>query len=565
MDAIVIPPEKEFEALINDLRVLMDVTAVTLHESNTAGKTGDILTIVMEGNFYEIASEMYDRAEKLFERHSVQLPYKIVDSADVIHKLKDGNLYYLKWYLTGRPLFKNDAAFTKMIEKLPAAQSVFLKATKHVLQMFGKADAMSRGAQHYMGTNSHQLALLTIHQNIILLFGIVGELISGKAYSGKSINDQQGITEEFAPAFNKLFDRSIPAEAELVELLHTVTRSFPYTGNIKIKKESVITAYKKMQWMLKETRKVYNEQHSSCEVALTTFQEAAREKPLKLSDTNDENTALDQIIRIITKAIKTEAIYCFGKNQAVLPKDSLAGEEKKGNINFYLLVFEDGLTPNTAHDLAGKIRSKSKGRYTVTLLIHNVAELETEQADQKYFFDKVISSGQQLYLNPEHQTIPNSVMPPQRNLAPAVEYLHYRNTIANILLEHVADGYDSSYTHLTGILLHHVVEQACLAMIRLFLGYSPNYFSISYLLEICEHFSPEIANFFPTRTESDLRILKQLSRQPWTLRYSGKDSVSTDEMELLEGRCNDFVAYVHTLVNKALEDMQGMDKSENQN
>jgi len=564
MDAIVIPPGKEFEALINDLRVLMDVTAVTLHESNTAGKTGDILTIVMEGNFYEIASEMYDRAEKLFEKYSVQLPYKIIDSADIIHKLKNGNLYYLQWYLTCRPLFKNDAAYSKMIEKLPAAQSVFLKATKHVLQMFGKADAMSRGAQHYMGTNIHQLALLTIHQNIILLFGIVGELTSGKAYSGKSINDQQGITEEFAPAFCKLFDRSIPTEAELVELLHTVTRSFPYTGNIKIKKETVVIAYKKMQWMLKETRKVYNEQHSSCEAVLTTFKEPVREKLLKLSDTNDENTALDKISRIITKAIKTESIYCFGKNEALPPRDSLAVQEKKGSVNFYLLVFEDGLTPNTAHDLAGKIRSKSKGKYTVTLLIHNVAELKTEQADQKYFFYKVISSGQQIYLNSEHQTTLNCVTPQQRNIAPAIEYLHYRNTIANILLEHVADGYDSSYTHLTGLLLHHVVEQACLAMIRLFLGYSPNYFSISYLLEICEHFSPEIANFFPTRTESDLRILKQLSRQPWTLRYSGKDIVSTDEMELLEGRCNEFVDHVHTLVNKALEDMQEKNISENQ-
>jgi len=564
MDAIVIPPEKEFEALISDLRVLMDVTAVTLHESNTAGKTGDILTIVIEGNFYEIASEMYDRAEKLFERHSVQLPYKIVDSADVIHKLKDGNLYYLKWYLTGRPLFKNDAAYTKMIEKLPAAQSVFLKATKYVLQMFGKADAMCRGAQHYMGTNSHQLALLTIHQNIILLFGIIGELTSGKAYSGKSINNQQGITEEFAPAFSKLFDPSNPAEAELVDLLHTVTRSFPYIGNMKIKKETVITAYKKMQWMLKETRKVYKEQLSTCEAAIITFQEPLREKPLKLSDTSDENTALDKISSIITKAIKTEAIYCFGKNEALLPKDSLVVEDIKGSINFYLLVFEDGLTPNTAHDIAGKIRSKSKGRYTVTLLVHNLTELTTEQADQKYFFDKVMRSGQQVYLNAENQTILNSIIPQHRNLKPAIEYLHYRNTIANILLEHVADGYDSSYTHLTGILLHHVVEQACLAMIRLFLGYSPNYFSIGYLLEICEHFSPEIANFFPTRTESDLRILKQLSRQPWTLRYSGKDSISTDEMELLEGRCNEFVAHVHTLVNKALEDMQGKDKSENQ-
>ncbi len=564
MDAIVIPPEKEFEALINDLRVLMDVTAVTLHESNTAGKTGDILTIVMEGNFYEIASEMYDRAEKLFQKYSVQMPYKIVDSADIIHKLKDGNLYYLKWYLTSRPLFKNDAAYTKMIEKLPAAQSVFLKAKKHVLQMFGKADAMSRGAQHYMGTNSHQLALLTIHQNIILLFGIVGELTFGKAYSGKSINDQQGITEEFAQAFSKLFDRCNPAEAALVELLHTVTRSFPYTGNIKIKKETVVTAYKKMHWMLKETRKVYNEQLSSCEAALTTFQEPVREKPVKLSETNDENTALDKISRIITKAIKTEAIYCFGKNEVLPPRDSLADDEKKASINFYLLVFEDGLTPNTAHDLAGKIRSKSKGKYTVTLLVHNIAELGTEQADQKYFFDKVIRSGQQVYLNPEQQTILNSITPPHRNLKPAIEYLHYRNTIANILLEHVADGYDSSYTHLTGMLLHHVVEQACLAMIRLFLGYSPNYFSIGYLLEICQHFSPEIANFFPTRTESDLRILKQLSHQPWTLRYSGKDIVSTDEMELLEGRCNEFVAHVHVLVNMALEDMQGRDKSENQ-
>lgn len=43
-----LPEQKELESAIAELLVIMDITAVSLHETNTAGKSGSTLTIILE-------------------------------------------------------------------------------------------------------------------------------------------------------------------------------------------------------------------------------------------------------------------------------------------------------------------------------------------------------------------------------------------------------------------------------------------------------------------------------------------------------------------------------------
>lgn len=56
MNAIEFPQQKELEAAISDLRVFMDIAEVSLHEANTAGKQGYILTIILQEDGDQISS-----------------------------------------------------------------------------------------------------------------------------------------------------------------------------------------------------------------------------------------------------------------------------------------------------------------------------------------------------------------------------------------------------------------------------------------------------------------------------------------------------------------------------
>ncbi|MDI5886468.1 hypothetical protein [Flavobacterium yafengii] len=558
MNAIEFPQQNELEAAISDLRVFMDIAAVSLHEANTAGKQGYILTIILEEDSDQIASDMYDWVDKIIKKY-LEITYRVVNISNIIHHLKCANLYYIKWYLAGVNLFKNEEFDLKIKTGMPKAKDLIQKTIKRNAGLISKIEALQRGAQHYAGTNNHQLALLTIHQTINLLFGFVGELVMGRAYSNRNILDHQETIKNFAPLFATFFDPNNRQDVQVMELLHNAHKDFPYYGKMKIKKELVTIAHKKMQRMLKEVKKVYTDQLSYCEEKLSTFVEPIlNASATEVAVISDEN----EISRIITSYIKTGAIYCFGKSESILSqKSTFSAEEENQNLSshFYLLILEEEHKQNAVHDLADIIKSKTRGRCTATLLIHNVTELKTKQADQRHFFWKIMQDGQLLYQNEQAPPKLNFEEPPKRNLKSAKDYLQNRNVIVNTMVEWQSDPEWSFYSPLKGVVLHNVIEQTCLAMIRLFLGYTPNHFSLVYLLDICKHFNPQTGDFFPARTEQDILLLKILCQSTLTLRYSGDDNVDYQDMDLLEARCNEFVSHADTIVRKELERIQSQD------
>lgn len=430
-----LPQQKELESAISELRVFMDITAVSLHEANTAGKSGYILTIILEEESDEIASEMYDWADKIFKRH-FEITYRIINIIDLIDYIKRGNLYYIKWYLAGIHLFKGDGFEEKMNNELPKAQNLLEKAIQHFTSRIAKAEALQRGAQHYAGTNNHLLALFTIHQNITHLFAVAEELVMGRVYLNNNISHHQETIKDFAPQFAKFFDRSNDEDVQMMVLLHKAHRDFSYSDKMKIKKEIVTTAYKKMQQFLKQVKKVCKEQLSYCHDKLLTFKEPVKaESYSKVIVLSDESI----ITGIITSYIKTKAIYCFGKHAS--------------NINhYYLLVLEEEHKENAVNDLATIIKSKTKGKCTATLLIHSMSDIRTKHPDQQYFFWNVIKNGELLFTDKESYLL-DLQQTPKRNYESAKEYLRWRNVIVNYM-EGWQDDYEwALYAPLKGVML----------------------------------------------------------------------------------------------------------------
>ena len=536
MDAIEFAQKKEVEAAVADLRVFMDLAAVTLHEANTAGKEGYILTLLLSEEGEGIAYEMYDWTDKVLAKH-VDISYRIINIRDVIEYLKKGNLYYIKWYLGHTYLFRTEEAESKLKQGTFNLRKLLEKSVNSFTGWLSRAQALQRGAQHYAGTNNHQLALYTIYQATIFLFGIGGKLVAGKGYTATIWSQQQAL-KSFAPLLVKLFDKGNAEDCKVADLLHKANRDFPYFGNEKVKKELVTAAYKKLQLLLKLVRNIYKQHLAYCEAKLLTYTEPIADPT--------EATALsfeEMISKVITRYLKTAAIFCFGKREGA-------------TTHFYLLVLENEHKENAVHDLADIIKSKTKGQCSATLIIHDVTEISLAKGEQRRFFLNVIATGKALYRREGVNELTLVEQVPPRDYKQAISYLQNRNLIVNQISEWQGEYEWANYSPLKAVMLHHIVEQVCLGMLKLFLGYTPNHFALGYLLELCEYFAPAAGKFFPRNSDEDKRLFKNLSRYSWTLRYSGDDDVDFEAMSLLQTRCNDFADYAQEVIQRELKRIQ---------
>jgi hypothetical protein len=82
---------------------------------------------------------------------------------------------------------------------------------------------------------------------------------------------------------------------------------------------------------------------------------------------------------IITEHIKTAAIYCFGKrvttyssNYTIYPDTGI----QKKDTHLYLLVLVEETIENATNDISDKIKTKTNGSITATLLIHQLSNLK---------------------------------------------------------------------------------------------------------------------------------------------------------------------------------------------
>jgi hypothetical protein len=537
MSAVQIEKQKELENAVKELQSFMDITAVTLHEAQTAGRIGHILTIILREESDQIASEMYFWADKVLNKYQQEC-YIIINIADVVHRLKNGSPYYLKWYLSNVTLFKDEEFDFKIGKDIPPVSTLLKKAVKKCNQHSAKAESLRRGSQHYEGTNNHGLALYTIHQAINLLFGYIGELVMGKQHSDYYIFRHLSTIKDFAPVLAKIFLAENKSDLEIARLMDEARINFPYSGNVKIKKDKVKEAQKKLNQIIKEAKKIFQEQLSYCEQKAVNFSEPKKTEEQQGTEICDYKKIISAAV---TSYLKTEAIYCFKKAHSPV-------------MHYYLLIFASENKTNAVHDLASIIRSRTKENCNATLLIHSIAEFNNATGDQKHFFTHIILNGTLLFK--KDSVVLEAESLPLRSLLPAKEYLSYRNIIVNNMESWQEDYEWACYAPLKALMFHTMTEQICLGMLRFFTGYSPNHFSLSYLLELCCYFNDEISTFFPRITEQDRNLFTLLSRSYASLRYSGEDTFSEEDMNLLQDRYNDFARFCTSLVKNELEQIE---------
>lgn len=264
-----------------------------------------------------------------------------------------------------------------------------------------------------------------------------------------------------------------------------------------------------------------------------------------------------ELNEVITGHIKTSAVYCFGSNLTAYSSSRTlypSKELQKERIHLYLLVFVHETIENAGNDISDKIRTKTQGSLTATVLVHHVKSLKNLCQDQQFFFWQIMQNAELLFQDINKPPYLDIAEIPRRNLKSITNYIANRgNIIATIWSWVYNDDEASSSDEVKMSSLHQIAEQTCLSLIRVFIGYTPNHFALEYLFALCEYFTSVTADFFPRHTQEDKSIFKLLKQQPSTLRFSKVNDVGYIHYQLVEERCREFIKQADILMQNEID------------
>lgn len=278
-----------------------------------------------------------------------------------------------------------------------------------------------------------------------------------------------------------------------------------------------------------------------------------------------ENLGLQTISKIIVESISTSSIYCFGEKKQVQTIQNPFKEfvsTHKEQTHFYLMVLTDEYVVNAVADISDIIKTKTEGQYMVTLLFFNVKYGHYLSPNQRYFYHQVLAKGYKIY---ERENMPLNICfdeIPERNINYVRSYWKNRNKVAETFLGNLnqVDYTDTGFVQ--DSMIHIVVEQICLGLINVFLGYHPDHFSLAYLFDLCEIFTPLTSEMFPRITSEDKRLFDLLKTNPSSLRWINVKKSSLLDTEHLERRCGLFYEKACEIAEVELQRIESLSSKE---
>lgn len=553
------PQQAELEKVIELILATTVTSTIYLSPHLEEDLNGGIIIVIIGEDSPHAWDDLNDNYWKVFDAFP-QFSFRIFDANWVKDELKDGNPFFAMHCTKNSLIYSTEESEEfNFVEKLKPKR--FLKKAKNE---FDKEDnsafILGINLKYYQKQEDHLQAAYNIHQNIRWLLISASNFLTGEYLVEHDLKVHQNHVGKFSKELAKTFDIDNEQDAMLLEMLNASCNTVQNGSDApELTKEIIDVAEAKKNWVCVEVDRLFKECICRCR-----YEFARTKNPLIAID---EGNPLKLITKIITDTIETSSLYCFGQKSSNTSTDIsilIDNQVLVESTHYYLFLIVKQFQNDVLGNVANKIKEQSSGRCTVTILMHTKKSLDQKAGDQQHFFYQILQRGTLLYqetTNPPYLPFEET---PTRNLKSAKMYVMQRDKTKAFLMEAEAlDGGGATKLHV--YLMHLVIEQTCLGLIRLFLGYTPNQFALQYLFELCEYFSPLTAEIFPRVTKKDRELLKILSGHTTSLRYGFIDDVQYFDYEVLNNRYLEFVERADKLAAKELERQEKLNETNNEN
>ena len=200
---------------------------------------------------------------------------------------------------------------------------------------------------------------------------------------------------------------------------------------------------------------------------------------------------------------------------------------------------------------------------TITILCHGQEAISEAIQKNSRFFISLYSIGKLLYSR-DGINVLNLTRRYDIADAPIKAYKHYQHRIS--LAEAFLIGANEclakeQYTVCT-FLLHQVVEQCCIGLIRVFLAYRSEVHNLKRLLLLCNAFSDAPYNLFLSGTKEDSRLFEILVKSYSQARYGNTFQVQKQDANALSEKIARFLEMTESMCEEEISRLEKMEPKE---
>lgn len=203
---------------------------------------------------------------------------------------------------------------------------------------------------------------------------------------------------------------------------------------------------------------------------------------------------------------------------------------------YYLLILTEGSTriENGIQDFANQ-------HYTAGKLVvhaHGAEALKQNIAQSNYYFATVLNEGHLLYSANGVLCLEDVPTPrPEKRLAQAKLHWKHRGKMAQGFLAAAERALEEDHEAVCLFLLHQVIEQACVGLIWVFMGYKSDMHNLRRLLYVCTCFSKKPIQHFMGTPENEIMlsiIMRSYSEARYRESFSLENRSAYNFLELVE-------------------------------
>ncbi|WP_131539904.1 HEPN domain-containing protein [Pedobacter nototheniae] len=274
-------------------------------------------------------------------------------------------------------------------------------------------------------------------------------------------------------------------------------------------------------------------------------------KKKSLNPVEDRQELFSNFVRELAQRFTPLQILKFGEISST--KNSFTSffpEQANNSFHYYLLMVIKGTT-RIEHGVQDYVNMHfNHGK--ITIFVHSLESVDTAIAGNNRFFITVFNTGIQLYSHDGTLNLfPEYILDKKISLEKARKHLYHRIPMAQGFLDGAGECFSNEKFNVCVFMLHQVVEQSCIAMIRVFMAYRSDIHHLGRLLDICACFSAEPRALL-LGTPENRRLFEKLMNSYSHARYKDNFNVEMGDADKLYSLVHNFLILAKDLCDKKI-------------
>ncbi len=260
-----------------------------------------------------------------------------------------------------------------------------------------------------------------------------------------------------------------------------------------------------------------------------------------LLTSNEQLTHLEPFVKLLVEKFQPQQLICFTSITVREERNSCFINEERNSQHHCCLL----LIAENAAQIHNSVQNFSNAHYKIgriAVISHEQAVIDEAIMANSRFFISVYNRGCILYSQDGLTRSDHNIQyDPTLAAEKATGHLNHRIPLAEGFLTGAYKCFISKQYLVSVFMLHQVVEQCCMLLIRVNMGYWIEMHNLHRLLGICTSFSKQPYELFFSGSKEDIRLFEVLVKSYSKSRYSSEFQIEEKDALLLYERVSAFL------------------------